>query len=62
MKILVAYPDFALEKFKRLSPNEDAGDFLKLLEKKISPWFWPADPDADQPENENRQKALYGLL
>ena len=36
MKILVAYPDFALKKFESLGPNEDARDFLKILEKKIA--------------------------
>ena len=36
MKLLVAYPDFTLKKFKSLGPNEDAKDFLKILEKKTA--------------------------
>ena len=33
---VVAYPDLALEKFTGLDPNEDARDFLDIVEKKIA--------------------------
>ena len=38
MKIVkvVAYPGLALKKFNGLDPNEDARDFLDIVEKKDS--------------------------
>ena len=36
MANVVAYPDLALEKFTGLDPNEDARDFLDIVEKKIA--------------------------
>ena len=34
---VVVYPDLALEKFTGLDPNEDARDFLAIVEKRIFP-------------------------
>ena len=36
MAYVRVYPYFALEEFNGLDPNEDAGDFLDILEKKIA--------------------------
>ena len=36
MANVVAYPDSALEKFTGLDPNEDARDFLDIVEKKMA--------------------------
>ena len=62
MANLVAYPDLALKNLTGLDPNEDAKDFLDIVEKKIafSLGTGPEDAGNDQDAYDNRQKALFG--
>ena len=64
MANVVAYPDLTLEKFTSLDPNEDARDFLDLVEKKIafSLSTRPAVAGDDQDAYDNRQRALFGSI
>ena len=57
MANVVAYPDLILEKFTGLDPNEDARDFLDIVEKKIAFFLGtrPAGPGDDQDAYDNRQ-------
>ena len=62
MANVVAYPGLALEKFIGLDPNEDARDFLDIVEKKIgfSIGTRPASAGDDEDAYDNRQRALFG--
>ena len=64
MANVVAYPDLTLKKFLSLDPNEDARDFLDIVEKKIafSLSTRPADAGDDQDAYDNRQRALFGSI
>ena len=64
MANVVAYPDLALEKFTGLDPNEDARDFLDIVEKKIafSLDTRPGDAGDEQDAYDNRQRALFGSI
>ena len=64
MANVVAYPDLALEKFTGLDPNEDARDFLDIVEKKIafSLGTRPGDAGDEQDAYDNRQRALFGSI
>ena len=64
MANVVAYPDLALEKFTGLDPNEDARDFLDIVEKKraFSLGTRPGDAGDEQDAYDNRQRALFGSI
>ena len=64
MANVLAYPDLALEKFTGLHPNEDARNFLDVVEKKIafSLGTRPADAGANQDAYDKRQRALFGSI
>ena len=64
MANVVAYPDLAFEKFTGLDPNEDARDFLDIVEKKIafSLGTRPGDAGDEQDAYDNRQRALFGSI
>ena len=64
MANVVAYPNLALEKFTGLDPNEDARDFLDIVEKKIafSLGTRPGDAGDEQDAYDNRQRALFSSI
>ena len=64
MANVVAYPELALEKFTGLDPNEDARDFLDIVEKKIafSLGTRPGDAGDEQDAYDNRQRALFDSI
>ena len=64
MANVIAYPNLALEKFTGLDPNENARNFLDIVEKKIafSLGTRPADAGGDQDAYDNRQRALFGSI
>ena len=64
MANVVAYPDLGFKNFTGLDPNEDARDFLDIVEKKLefSLGTRPADDGDDQDAYDNRQKALFGSI
>ena len=61
---VVAYLDLSLKKVNDLDPNEDAIDFLNILEKKIafSLGTRPAGVGDDQDACDNRQTALLASI
>ena len=64
MANVVAYPELALEKLTGLDPNEDARDFLGIVEKKVafSLGTRPADAGDEQDAYDNRQRILFGSI
>ena len=64
MANVVACPELALEKLTGLDPNEDARDFLGIVEKKVafSLGTRPADAGDEQDAYDNRQRILFGSI
>ena len=59
----LAYPDLAIDKISGTDPDEDAGSFIQLIERKIN--FALADAPGDAGELANytfRKKALFSSL
>ena len=63
MANVVAYPDFALEKFTGPDPSKDTQDFFKFIRRKtqFSPGTHPADPDPHTVYDAQR-RALFGSV